>query len=405
MREARREAARQALHPLEDLVYNWDTMDFSLTEEQELFRRTARDFARSELEPQAQELDIHHKFPLKSLKKLGELGYLGILVPEEYGGIGGDMMSYVLVMEELSKACASTSTAVSVQNSLVEVPIVEFGTEAQRQRYLPKLATGEWMGAFALSEPESGSDAASMKTVAARDGDHYVLNGTKMWITNAGFAQLFLVFAATDPKARHRGIGCFMVERDAPGLAVGEEEDKLGIRGTSTCELHLEDCRVPTEQRLGEEGQGFKIAMITLDSGRIGIAAQALGIAAAALDEATSYAKERQAFGREIAQFQAIQFKLAEMKTKVEAARWLTYNAAWRKDQGLDYITESSLAKLYAAEIASEVADEAVQIHGGYGYVRDYKVERLYRDARITRIYEGTSEIQKLVIARQILGK
>jgi butyryl-CoA dehydrogenase len=306
-------------------------------------------------------------------------------------------------MEELSRACASTSTAVSVQNSLVEYPIVEFGTEAQKEKFLPKLATGEWMGAFGLTEPESGSDAAGMKTTAVRDGDVYVLSGAKRFITNAAFAHVFIIFAVTDPEAGNRGVSCFLVERDTPGFTVGGEEDKMGIRGTSTCELFFEDCRVPAENLLGEENKGFKVAMLTLDSGRIGIAAQALGIAQAALDEALKYAQERIAFGKPLAAFQSIQFKLAEMKTKIEAARLLTYQAAWKKDQGEDYILESSLAKLYAGEIASEVADEAVQIHGGYGYIRDYKVERLYRDARITRIYEGTSEIQKLIIARQLL--
>lgn len=392
------------MHPPVRIDYNSSAMDFAFTEEQELFRRTAREFAQKELEPQAKELDETHRVPFETLKKLGELGYLGMVVPEEYGGIGADTLSYVIVMEELSKACASTSTAVSVQNSLVEFPIVEFGSEAQKKRYLPKLAAGEWMGAFALTEPESGSDAGNMRTTAVKDGQHYVLNGVKRFITNAAFAQLFVVFAATDPGAGNRGVSCFLVERDTPGFTIGKEEDKMGIRGTSTCELFFEDCRVPEENLLGGLNKGFKVAMVTLDCGRIGIAAQAVGIAQAALDESISYSQERYAFGRPLAEFQAIQFKLADMKTKVEAARLLTYQAAWRKDRGLDYIMESSLAKLYAAEIASEVADEAVQIHAGYGYIRDYKVERLYRDARITRIYEGTSEIQKLIIARRLLS-
>ena len=380
-------------------------MDFALSEDHALFRRTARDFATDELEEQAHELDQEHKVPTESLKKLGDLGYMGIMVPEAYGGIDSDTMSYVLVMEELSKACASTSTAVSVQNSLVEAPILDHGSEEQKQKYLPKLATGEWMGAFALSEPESGSDAGAMKTTANRDGDHYVLNGSKMWISNAAFADVFVLLAATDPDAGNKGVSAFIVDRDTPGFTIGEEEDKLGIRGTSTCEIHFDDARVPADNLLGAEGRGFRIALETLNGGRVGIAAQALGIAEAAFEEATHYAKERKAFGTEIANFQGIQFKLAEMKTQIESARWLVYNAAWRKDQGLDYITESALAKLHAAEIASTVADQAVQIHGGYGYVTDYKVERLYRDARITRIYEGTSEIQKLVVARQILAE
>jgi len=378
-------------------------MDFSWSEEQELLRRTARDFAKTELEPQARELDEKHQFPLKTLKKLGELGYLGMVVPEEYGGIGADTVSYAIVMEELSRACASTSTAVSVQNSLVEYPIVEFGNDSQKRKYLPKLASGEWMGAFALTEPESGSDAAAMKTTAVKKGNQFLLNGSKRFITNAAFAHVFLVFALTDPSAGNRGVSCFIVERETPGFTVGKEEDKMGIRGTSTCELFFENCSVPESNLLGELNRGFKVAMVTLDCGRIGIAAQALGIAQAALDESVKYANERKAFGHLLADFQSIQFKLADMKVMVEAARLLTYQAAWKKDQGLDYILESSLAKLYAGEIASCVADEAVQIHGGYGYIRDYKVERLYRDARITRLYEGTSEIQKLIIARQLL--
>ncbi|MFB6286189.1 MAG: acyl-CoA dehydrogenase [Candidatus Bipolaricaulia bacterium] len=378
-------------------------MDFALTEDQELFRRTARDFAQDELENQAYELDREHRVPTESLKKLGELGYMGIMVPEAYGGIDSDTLSYVLVMEELSKACASTSTAVSVQNSLVEAPLLDHGSDEQKQHYLPKLATGEWMGAFALSEPESGSDAGTMKATATKDEDAYVLNGAKMWISNAAFADVFVVFAATDPDAGNKGVSAFVVDRSTPGLSIGEEEDKLGIRGTSTCEIHFDNARVPAEQLLGAEGRGFRIALETLNGGRIGIAAQALGIADAALAEATSYAKERQAFRTEIANFQGVQFKLADMKAQVESARWLTYNAAWRKDHGFDYITESALSKLHAAEVASQVTDQALQIHGGYGFVTDYKVERLYRDARITRIYEGTSEIQKVVIARQML--
>ncbi len=380
-------------------------MDFKLSEEHELFRRTAREFAQKELEPRAKEFEDKHEIPKDVLQKLGELGYLGLAVPEAYGGVGADALSYAIVMEELAKACASTSTVVTVQNTLVEFPIVEFGTEAQKRKYLPKLATGEWFGAFALTEPESGSDAAGMKTTARREGDVYVLNGSKRFITNAAFARLFVVFALTAPEAGNRGVSCFLVERDTPGFTVGREEDKMGIRGTSTCELFFEDCRVPAENLLGEENKGFKIAMLTLDAGRIGIAAQALGIAEAAFDEALKYAQERTAFGQPLAAFQAIQFKLADMKAQIEAARWLVYHAAWKKDQGEDYILESSLAKLYASEVASRVADEAVQIHGGYGYIRDYKVERLYRDARITRIYEGTSEIQKLIIARQLLGR
>lgn len=384
--------------------YNAAVMDFALTEEQELFRRSARDFAQKVLEPQAQELDEKHTYSVESLKKLGELGYLGMTVPEEYGGIGAEAVSYTVVMDEISQACASTSTSVSVQNSLVNDIFVKFANEDQKQQVLTKLASGEWIGAFGLSEAESGSDAGGMKTVATKEGDEYILNGSKMWITNAAFADVFMVFASTDADAGNRGVSCFIVEKDRAGFSVGKEEDKLGIRGTSTCELHFSNCRIPASNLVGEENQGFKIALHTLNGGRIGIAAQALGIAQAALDAALAYSLERKAFGKPIADLQAIQFKLAEMKTKVDAARLLTYRAAWMKDQKLDYIQAASMAKLYASEISSEVADQAIQIHGGYGYVREYKVERLYRDARITRIYEGTSEIQKIVIARQLLS-
>lgn len=379
-------------------------MDFSLTPEQELFRKSAKEFAQKELEPLAATLDKEHQFPIENLKKLGELGYLGMGVSQAYGGIGADTVSYAIVMEELSYACASTSTSVSVQNSLVNDVFDKFGDEEQKRKFLTKLATGEWIGAFALSEPESGSDAGAMKTTATREGAEYVLKGSKMWITNAGFADVFLVMATTDKTLKHRGVSCFIVEKGTPGFTVGKEEDKLGIRGTSTCEIHFEHCRIPATQRLGEEGMGFKIAMITLDGGRIGIAAQALGIAQAALDEAVKYAQEREAFGQKISTFQSIQFKLADMKAQIEGARLLVYRSAWKKDVGQDYAVDSAIAKLIAGELSSKVADEALQIHGGYGFIRDYKVERLYRDARITRIYEGTSEIQKIIISRSLLG-
>jgi len=378
-------------------------MDLVLTEEQELIRRTVREFAKKELEPIAKKIDETGELPLETLKKLGELGYLGMSVPEAYGGSGTDVISYVIAMEELSRACASTSTVVSVQNSLVNDPLVLFGSESQKRKYLPQLAVGEAFGAFGLTEPEAGSDPGAMKTTAVRDGNYYILNGTKRFITNAGFADVFIVFASTNPAAGNKGVSCFIVERGMPGFTVGPEEEKLGIRGTSTCELLFEDCKVPRENLLGSENQGFKIAMITLDGGRIGIAAQAVGIAQAALDEALKYAQERKAFGRSISDFQAIQFKLADMATLLDAARLLVYKSAWKKDRKQDYILESSMAKLFASEIAQKVVDEALQIHGGYGYIKDYKVERLYRDVRITRIYEGTSEIQRLIIARQLL--
>jgi butyryl-CoA dehydrogenase len=378
-------------------------MDFALSPEQEMFRKSARAFALEELEPIAERLDKNHEFPIAALKKLGQLGYLGMTVPEQYGGSGADAVSYAIVMEEISRSCASTSTAVSVQNSLCNNLIVTFANEAQKKEYLPALATGEKIGAFALTEPESGSDAGSLKTTAVAKSDAFVLNGTKRFITNAAFADIFLVFASTDPKAGNKGVTCFLMEKGARGFTVGNEEDKMGIHGTSTCELFFENCLVPGENLIGDLHRGFKIAMVTLDAGRIGIAAQALGIAQAALDEALKYSRERKTFGKPICEHQAIQFALADMRVKVEAARLLTYRSAWKKDAGLDYAADSSIAKLYAAEIASEVADMAVQIHGGYGFIRDYKVERLYRDARITRLYEGTSEIQKLVISRDML--
>lgn len=378
-------------------------MDLVLTEEQELVRRTVREFAKKEIEPMAKQIDETGEPPLELLKKLGHLGYLGMSVPETYGGSGTDVISYVIVMEELSRACASTSTAVSVQNSLVNDPIVLFGSETQKRKYLPQLAVGKAFGAFGLTEPEAGSDPGAMKTTAVREGNHYRLNGTKRFITNAAFADVFIVFASTNPAAGNKGVSCFIIERGTPGFVIGSEEDKLGIRGTSTCELIFEDCKVPTENLLGDENQGFKIAMITLDGGRIGIAAQAVGIAQAALDEALKYAQERKAFGRTIADFQAIQFKLADMATLLDAARLLVYKSAWKKQQKQEYILESSMAKLFASEIAQKVVDEALQIHGGYGYIKDYKVERLYRDVRITRLYEGTSEIQRLIIARSLL--
>ncbi len=377
-------------------------MLFRLTEEHEMIRQAARDFAQNELLPGVLERDETQTFPPELIQRMAEMGFFGLMVSPEYGGSGLDTISYVLVMEELSKVDASASVIVSVQNSLVNWGIETFGTEAQKQKYLPRLARGEIIGAFCLSEPEAGSDATSQRTTAVFQGDHYILNGTKNWITNAGRAGLYLVIAQTDRSKGSRGITAFLVEREWPGVIVGKKEDKLGIRGSDTHTMIFNDVRVPVENRLGEEGMGFKIAMQTLDGGRIGIASQALGIASGAYELALRYSQQRQAFGVPIARHQAIAFKLANMATKVEAARLLCLRAAWTKDQHLNYGPLASIAKLYASRTAMEVTTEAVQIHGGYGYVKEYHVERLLRDAKITEIYEGTSEIQRIVISRTI---
>ncbi|HDN79818.1 MAG TPA: acyl-CoA dehydrogenase, partial [Chloroflexi bacterium] len=374
-----------------------------LTEEQKLIRKTARDFAAKEIAPLAAKLDDTGEVPIENFRKLGELGFLGLMVPEEYGGNEADAVSYVLVVEEISKACASTGTMVAVQNSLVCQPIAMFGTEEQKRKYLPGLATGKAIGAFALTEPEAGSDAAAIRTRAVREGDYYVITGTKHFITNGSIADVVILFATVDPSLRHKGITAFIVEKGTAGFKVGKEENKMGIRGTNTAELIFDECRVPVENRLGEEGQGFKIALMMLDSGRIGIAAQAVGIAQRAYEEALEYAKTRQQFGQPIAQFQAIQWMLVDMHTRIEAARLLTFKAALKKDAGERYTKEAAMAKLFASETAAWVTNRAVQIHGGYGYMKEYVVERLYRDAKITEIYEGTNEIQRLVIAHQIL--
>jgi len=378
-------------------------MDLRLTEEQKLIQKTARDFAAKEIEPLAAKLDETGEVPIENFRKLGELGFLGLMVPEEYGGNEADAVSYVLVVEEISKACASTGTMVAVQNSLVCQPIAMFGTEEQKRKYLPGLATGKAIGAFALTEPEAGSDAAAIRTRAVREGDYYVITGTKHFITNGSIADVVILFATVDPSLRHKGITAFIVEKGTAGFKVGKEENKMGIRGTNTAELIFDECRVPVENRLGEEGQGVKIALMMLDSGRIGIAAQAVGIAQRAYEEALEYAKTRQQFGQPIAQFQAIQWMLVDMHTRIEAARLLTFKAALKKDAGERYTKEAAMAKLFASETAAWVTNRAVQIHGGYGYMKEYVVERLYRDAKITEIYEGTNEIQRLVIAHQIL--
>lgn len=378
-------------------------MDFSLSEEQLMIRDAARDFARNELLPGVIERDTHQQFPAEQVKKMGELGFLGMMVDPKYGGGGMDTISYALVMEELSKVDASCSVIVSVNNSLVCYGIEAYGSEEQKQKYLTKLATGEKLGAFCLSEPEAGSDATSQSTTAVDMGDHYLLNGTKNWITNGGSADYYLVVAQTDREKKHRGINVFIVEKGWEGFEIGPKEDKLGIRGSDTHSLLFNDVKVPKENRIGEDGFGFTFAMKTLSGGRIGIAAQALGIASGAYELARNYSKVRKAFGTEISNHQAIAFKLADMLTEIEAARHLVLKAAWDKDQGNNYDLSGAMAKLYASETAMKVTVEAVQIHGGYGYVKEYHVERLMRDAKITQIYEGTSEIQKIVISRGLL--
>jgi butyryl-CoA dehydrogenase len=378
-------------------------MNFELSPEQKMIRDTARDLATREILPQAAEIDRTHTFPRKIFSRLGELGLLGIMVPEAWGGAGMDALSYAVALEEIARACASTAVAMSVQSSLVAAPILKEGTDAQRARWLPDLAAGRKIGCFALSEPEAGSDAKAQRTRAVRDGTRWVLNGTKNFITNAPVADLAIVLAATDPSKGGRGITAFIVPMDSPGLTIGPPDDKLGIRGAPSAQLFLADCAVGDDARLGPEGDGFKIAMRALDGGRIGIAAQALGIARAAFEDAVRYARERKTFGQPIAEHQAIQFKLADMRTEIEAARMLLWRAAVKKDSGGAYSTDASMAKLFASEVANRAAKEAVQIFGGYGYLRDYPAERHFRDAKITEIYEGTSEIQRLVIASALL--
>ena len=378
-------------------------MNFNLSEEHLMIREAARDFARSELLPGVIERDDKQQFPHDQIKKLGALGFMGMMVNPAYGGSGMDTMSYVLAMEELSKIDASASVVVSVNNSLVCWGLDTFGNEAQKTKYLPKLTSGEHIGAFCLSEPEAGSDATSQSTTAIDMGDHYLLNGTKNWITNGGTCEIALVIAQTNREKGHRGINVLIVEKGMDGFIVGKKEDKLGIRGSDTHTLLFNDVKVPKENRIGEDGFGFKFAMKTLSGGRIGIAAQALGIAQGALDLALAYSKERTTFGKPIHEHQAIAFKLADMEMKVEQARMLVYKAAWLKDEGKNYDKESAMAKLGASEAAMWVATEAVQVHGGYGFVKEYHVERLMRDAKITQIYEGTSEIQRIVISRDMI--
>jgi alkylation response protein AidB-like acyl-CoA dehydrogenase len=379
------------------------SMYFELTEEQKMIRQAARDFAQTELKPGVIERDELQKFPAEQVKKLGELGFLGMMVSPNYGGAGMDAISYALVMEELSKIDASTSVVVSVNNSLVCYGLEKYGSEEQKQKYLVPLAKGEHIGAFCLSEPEAGSDATSQSTTAIDMGDHYLLNGTKNWITNGGSASTYIVIAQTDAAKKHHGINAFIVEKGMPGFTVGPKENKMGIRGSDTHSLMFTDVKVPKENRIGEDGFGFKFAMNVLDGGRIGIASQALGIASGAYELAKQYARDRKTFGKPLADHQAIQFKLADMATEIEAARLMCLKAAWLKDHGKPYAQASSMAKLYASDVAMRITTEAVQIHGGYGYVKEYHVERLMRDAKITQIYEGTSEIQRIVISRGLL--
>ena len=378
-------------------------MDFELTDEQQLIRDAVREFAETEVTPIAAELDRDHRFPHELLPKLAEMSLMGMPYPEKAGGAGADYVSYVIAVEELSRACASTGVIVSAHTSLATWPVFKFGTEAQHDRYLHDMASGRRLGAFALTEPAAGTDAGAGTATAMQHADGYALNGSKMFITNAPFAEVYIVFAKTDPERGTRGMSAFIVEKDTPGFSVGEAEHKLGIRGSSTPPIYFSDCRVPREALLGGEGHGFKIAMATLDGGRIGIAAQALGIAQGALDASVAYAKERVQFGKPIATLQAIQWMIADMATEIDAARLLVYRAASCVDNGRPYSTEGAMAKLFASETATRVAGKAIQIHGGYGYTESYPVERNYRDAKITELYEGTSEVQRMVIARSAL--
>ena len=379
-------------------------MHFELSEEQKLIRKMARDFAEKEVKPIAQEVDKEHKFPMENFRKMGELGFFGLPFPEEYGGMGGDSVSYAIALEEISRACGSTGITFVAQTSLAASPIYLFGNEEQKQKYLVPLAKGEKIGSFGLTEPGAGSDAGATRTTAVLDGDEWVINGQKNFITNGSIADIVVFTASTDPARGTHGISSFIVEKGTPGFRPGHNEDKMGLRGSITSELFFEDCRIPKENLLGNEGEGFKQFLVTLDAGRIGIGAMALGLAQAAFDAALKYSKEREQFGQLICNFQAIQWMLADMATEIEAARLMVYRAAWLKDQGAHFTKEAAMAKLYASEMAERVCFKAIQIHGGYGYVREYDVERIYRDQRLCTIGEGTSEIQRLVIARVLLG-
>ena len=378
-------------------------MDFHLTNEQQMLRKMYREFAETEVKPLAEELDEQERFPMETVEKMAKLGMLGIYFPKEYGGAGGDVLSYAMCVEELAKVCGTTAVIVSAHTSLCCAPIFEHGTEEQKRKYLPDLLSGRKLGAFGLTEPNAGTDASRQKTTAVKQGDHYVLNGSKCFITNAGEAKFYVVMAMTNKELGNHGISAFIVEDGFEGFSIGKHEKKMGIRGSATASLVFEDCIVPAENLLGEEGQGFKVAMHTLDGGRIGIAAQALGIAEGALNEAIAYVKMREQFGKPLSAFQNTQFVIANLANQIEAAKLLVYRAAWAKDNHLPYSVESAHAKLYAAETAMRVTTECVQLLGGYGYTREYPVERMMRDAKITQIYEGTSEVQRMVISRSLL--
>ncbi|MHB8541918.1 MAG: acyl-CoA dehydrogenase [Candidatus Acidiferrales bacterium] len=378
-------------------------MDLGLTEEQKLLQRTVRDFAESEVKPLAKEIDESGHFPRETFRKAAEMGLTGIAIPEQYGGAGMDHVSYTIVIEEISRVCASTGVILSVQNSLYCDPVYRFGTEQQKERFLAPFARGEKIGCYALTEPEAGSNAAALRTKAVLKGDKYIVNGTKSWITNGGAADAAIVYTNTQPEKGEKGITALVIERGTPGFAVGKEEKKLGINATACCELSFTDCEIPVGNRIGAEGEGYKVALSTLDGGRIGIASQATGIAQGAFEAALAYAQQRQAFGHPIADFQAIQFMLADMATDIDATRLLVRKAAWKQETGARFSMEASIAKLFASEMATRLTHKAIQIHGGNGYSREYPVERAYRDARITEIYEGTSEIQRLVIAAWVL--
>jgi butyryl-CoA dehydrogenase len=380
-------------------------MNFELTKQQKLAQKIAREFAQQELEPRAQELDETMEFPRDAIQKMAQLGFMGISIPKEYGGAGLDTVSYTLIIEELAKACASTAIIVAVHNSVCAYPIHLLGTEKQKQNYLVPLSQGKKLGAFALTEPNAGSDPASMETTAELKGKDYILNGTKIFITSGSSADIVIVMASTDRAKRSRGITSFIVEKGTKGFYVGTKENKLGIRGSDTCELIFENCAVPVENLLGNPGDGLVSALTTLDTGRIGVGAQALGVAQGAMEESIKYSMERKQFGKPIGDFQAIQWMIADMATEIAAARFLVQRAAWLKDQGKPFTLESSMAKLYASEVAMRTATKAIQIHGGYGCMKDYKVERYFRDAKVIEIYEGTSEIQRLIIARNVIGK